>query len=86
MSPIVVNNIIVKKLSLKVSLIAVNVIDYHFHLLQEMESPYLDNPNYEHGHFWTITVLLSGFLLEWTFEHVTKTSIFEEAHEVVETQ
>jgi hypothetical protein len=31
---IVVNNIIVKKLSLKVSLIAVNVIDYHFHLLQ----------------------------------------------------
>ena len=33
-SLIVVNNIIVKKLSLKVSLIAVNVIDYHFHLLQ----------------------------------------------------
>ena len=28
------NNIIVKNLSLKVSLIAVNVIDYHFHLLQ----------------------------------------------------
>jgi hypothetical protein len=33
-SLIVVNNIIVEKLSLKVSLIAVNVIDYHFHLLQ----------------------------------------------------
>jgi hypothetical protein len=33
-SLIVVNNIIVKKLSLKVSPIAVNVIDYHFHLLQ----------------------------------------------------
>ena len=31
---IAVNNIIVKKLSLKVSLIAVNVIDYHFHSLQ----------------------------------------------------
>jgi hypothetical protein len=34
MSLIVVNNIIVKKVSLKVSLFAVNVIDYHFHLLQ----------------------------------------------------
>jgi hypothetical protein len=33
-SLIVVNNIIVEKLSLKVSLIAVNVIDYHFHVLQ----------------------------------------------------
>jgi hypothetical protein len=33
-SLISVNNIIVKKVSLKVSLIAVNVIDYHFHLLQ----------------------------------------------------
>ncbi len=33
-SLIVVNNIIVKKLSLKVSLIGVNVIDYHFPLLQ----------------------------------------------------
>ena len=29
-----INNIIVKTLSLEVSLIAVNVIDYHFHLLQ----------------------------------------------------
>jgi hypothetical protein len=29
-----VHNIIVKKVSLKVSLITVNVIDYHFHLLQ----------------------------------------------------
>ena len=29
-----VNNIIVKKVSLTVSLIAVNVIDYHFHFLQ----------------------------------------------------
>jgi hypothetical protein len=33
-SPIAVNNIIVKKLSPKVSPIAVNVITYHFHLLQ----------------------------------------------------
>ena len=33
-SLIVVNNIIVKKVSLKVSLVAVNVIDYRFHLLQ----------------------------------------------------
>ena len=30
-SLIAVNNIIVKKVSLTVSLIAVNVIDYHFH-------------------------------------------------------
>ena len=29
-----VNNIIVKKVSLTVSLISVNVIDYHFHFLQ----------------------------------------------------
>ncbi len=33
-SLIAVNNIIVKKVSLTVSLIAVNVIDYRFHLLQ----------------------------------------------------
>jgi hypothetical protein len=33
-SLIAVHNIIVKKVSLKVSLIAVNVIDYHFHFLQ----------------------------------------------------
>ena len=33
-SLIAVNHIIVKKVSLKLSLIAVNVIDYHFHLLQ----------------------------------------------------
>ena len=33
-SLIAVNNFIVKKVSLKVSLIVVNVIDYHFHLLQ----------------------------------------------------
>ena len=32
-SLIAVNNIIVKKVLLKVSLITVNVIDYHFHLL-----------------------------------------------------
>ncbi len=43
MSLIVVNNFIVKKLSL--SLIAVNVIDYHFHLLQYMESPNLHGPS-----------------------------------------
>ena len=33
-SLITVNNIIVKKVSLTVSLIVVNVIDYRFHLLQ----------------------------------------------------
>ena len=33
-SLIAVNNIIVKKVSLTVSLISVNVIDYHFHFLQ----------------------------------------------------
>ncbi len=40
-----VSLIIVKKLSPKVSPIAVNVVTYHFHLLQYMESPYLHFPN-----------------------------------------